>query len=504
MNIGELDLLQKSNVYKAIPTAMVIINDSGIVADINNSALEILGYSHDEILGRECNLFCLDPCAGNCVLFNGKFVENNQNREGIFLRKDGEIRIISKEIGCWEDDSGKKGLVEVFRDITEQKRLESAESNPEQQLLQVLQSLPVIAFILDDQSRLTYCNDFFLKLIGFNRSEMINKSFNKYFRFNNEGDVWPILSNVQPSKLCPETFHEQVSVTTVSGESLILNLNITASYDDNGNFQRLICIGENITERQRIETELMKREARISKELQLASAVQSSFFPVHLPEIPGATLAATVVPANEVGGDYCDLFITKDDKLGIAIGDVMGKGVPAAIFAAMIYAFVRNNAMDGMQPRLVMNRVNTSLYPQLDFNDEFITLFFSTFDPKTRELTYTNAGHNPPIIFRYNTGSCEKLPVRDFFVGGKQDAQFKESKVMLFSGDIVLFYTDGLKEGKNPDGEQFGLERVIRILIENSMADPASLQEIISMEFSDFLSGMCPSDDVTMIVLKLD
>ncbi|ADG81134.1 PP2C family protein-serine/threonine phosphatase [Thermincola potens] len=253
-----------------------------------------------------------------------------------------------------------------------------------------------------------------------------------------------------------------------------------------------------------IVEEIVQKDRRIQKELQLANTIQSSLFPVNLPQVPGATLAATAVSANEVGGDYCDLFVTKNKKLGIAIGDVMGKGVPAALFVAMTYAFVRNYAFDLESPSALVNRVNRSLFPQLEFAEQFITFFYGLYNPETRELRYANAGHNPPIIYRADKDECEKLQLRDFFMGGRQDAQYREGACILNPGDVTLFYTDGLKEGKNRAKEQFGMERITKLLKESHIYDPASIQELISYEFMDFLAGEPPCDDVTMIVIKID
>lgn len=271
-----------------------------------------------------------------------------------------------------------------------------------------------------------------------------------------------------------------------------------------GGTSGVLVLVEDISGQKRVEQELLEKDRRIEKELQLANAIQASLFPINLPRIPGVTVAATAVSANEVGGDYCDLFITKYNKLGIAIGDVMGKGVPAALFVAMTYAFVRNYALELDEPSALVNRVNRGLFPQLELTEQFMTFFYGIYDPDSGIMTYTNAGHNPPLIYREATGECENLPVRDFIVGGRQDARYREGKVTLKPGDVALFYTDGLKEGRNRAKEQFGLERIIGCLKENHIYDPASIQEIISCEFTEFLEGEPPYDDVTMVVIKID
>lgn len=260
---------------------------------------------------------------------------------------------------------------------------------------------------------------------------------------------------------------------------------------------------QDFTGSKRTEEALFHENRKVQEQLQLASTVQASLFPIRLPQVDGVTLAASAVTAHEVGGDYCDLVVMNNKKLGIAIGDVMGKGVPAALFTVMTFSFVRNYALELDSPSMLVNRLNRELYPRLEFSKRFLTFFYGLYDPSTRELTYTNAGHNPPIVYRALTGEFETLPVKNYFIGGRLEAQYDEGKVNLEPGDLVFFYTDGLKEGRNREKEQFGLERIIDLLKEHHMYDPASIEELIQANFLDFLAGENIQDDVTMIVLKL-
>jgi len=293
------------------------------------------------------------------------------------------------------------------------------------------------------------------------------------------------------------------SYPSVEGNLVWLQFYVNPLNNGSGRVTGALVLVEETSRRKNMEEELLEKDRRIQRELQLANAIQSSLFPINLPQVPGVTVAATAVSANEVGGDYCDLFVTKYDKLGIAIGDVMGKGVPAALFVALTYAFVRNYALELDEPSSLVNRVNRGLYPQLELTQQFITFFYGIYDPESRNMVYTNAGHNPPLVYRAATGECESLPVRDFILGGMQDAQYREGVFSLYPGDVVLFYTDGLKEGRNRDKEQFGMKRIMDCLNENHIYDPASIQEILSYEFAEFLNGEPPYDDVTMIVIKI-
>lgn len=273
--------------------------------------------------------------------------------------------------------------------------------------------------------------------------------------------------------------------------------------DLDGNFAGYIGACYDITERKLAEKILFEKNKRVQKELQLAGLIQSSLFPMCLPQVPRTKLAAVTVPAYEVGGDYCDLFVGKNERLVIAIGDVMGKGVPAALFVALTYAFVRNYSSEIYSPGILLKAVNRGLFYQLDFSQQFITLFYGAYDPAARELVYANAGHNPPVVYRAATGECEILQVKNFILGGRYDAEFREGRCSLDPGDIVLFYTDGLKEGRNMDKERFGIQRVIRLLKENCMLAPPDIQEIIMDEFYSFIGDEPLQDDISMIIMKI-
>lgn len=365
---------------------------------------------------------------------------------------------------------------------------------------QLIQYLPLGLLGVDATGKILNVNPRLLEIIG-SPSEEATKEINvltfaPLVEAGISGSIRRCMETGEPEQV-------ECRYTSKWGRNVWLRLCLSAIRNSEDSVTDVLALVEDITNTRRAEEEVVEKTRRLDKELQLANTIQASLFPVHLPQIPGATLAATAVPANEVGGDYCDLFFVKDNCLGISIGDVMGKGVPAALFVAMTFAFVRNYAPETENPGQLVSRVNRSLFPQLELTEEFITFFYGIYNPDTRMLRYTNAGHNPPIVYRAASGECELLPVRDFFLGGKEEANFHEGMCQLNSGDIVLFYTDGLKEGRNAKKEQFGLERIMSILQENYVYDPASIQEIISFEFNDFLAGEPPSDDVTMMVIKI-
>ncbi|MCL4439458.1 MAG: SpoIIE family protein phosphatase [Firmicutes bacterium] len=397
------------------------------------------------------------------------------------------------------------GMLEALErsqnELFNQRAAEEELRESEERFRRLVENAPLGILVLDLQGTVTTVNPSLVKILGPPSEDwVVGINLLTYPPFSQSG----ISDSIRQ---CMETGGIVISehaYISKGGNFVWLCIYLTPLTRAGGKITGVLLLVEDITERKKVEEELLQKDRRIQKELQLASTIQSSLFPINLPQVPGVTLAATAVSANEVGGDYCDLFINKYNKLGIAIGDVMGKGVPAALFVAMTYAVVRNYALETEQPSAVVNRVNRVLFPQLENAQQFITFFYALYDPQTRELVYTNAGHNPPIVYRASTGECETLEVRDYFMGGILEAEYREGKTMLNPGDVVLFYTDGLKEGRNKEKEQFGMERITQNLKVNHIYDPASIQEIISCEFSEFLDGELPLDDVTMIVIKID
>jgi sigma-B regulation protein RsbU (phosphoserine phosphatase) len=389
---------------------------------------------------------------------------------------------------------------EYYRKLIE---LSSGEqpSDGDERFSRLVEASPVGIMVFDAEGFITTINSRMLKILVSLYPE--EAAGNNLLSIQTAMDTG-ISDRIQKCMASGEPVVYEHSYNSVQGNLVWLQFYISPLDNGSGRAEGVLALVEEITDRKKMEEELLEKDRRIQKELQLANAIQSSLFPINLPQVPGVTVAATAVSANEVGGDYCDLFVTKYNKLGIAIGDVMGKGVPAALFVAMTYAFVRNHALELDEPSALVNRVNRGLYPQLELTQQFITFFYGIYDPDSRNMVYTNAGHNPPLAYRASTGECESLPVRDFIMGGMLDAQYREGVLSLYPGDVALFYTDGLKEGRNRAKEQFGMNRIISCLKENHIYDPASIQEILSYEFAEFLDGEPPYDDVTMVVIKID
>jgi len=245
---------------------------------------------------------------------------------------------------------------------------------------------------------------------------------------------------------------------------------------------------------------------RMQKELEIARNVQMGLLPKQNPTIRGFDISGTCLPAKEVGGDYFDFVTLGPNKLGIAIGDVSGKGVPAAIYMTLTKGILQSHADETISPRLVLNKVNKLLYRNIEKNS-FVSMFYAVLDSEAKELTFARAGHNPGIIINQNDGSNQELRTDGIALGLEEGSVFnrtlKEQSIRLIPGDTLVFYTDGFTEAMNRFKEEFGEERFIQLISENRHLHAQELIDTIVSQIRSFSRNVAQHDDMTMVVVKI-
>src|SRR5215813_4853 len=250
-----------------------------------------------------------------------------------------------------------------------------------------------------------------------------------------------------------------------------------------------------------IARETTKRE-RLNRELEIAREVQEYLFPQRLPAVPGLDYCGQCWPAREVGGDYYDFLELPDDKLGIAIGDVSGKGVGAALMMACLEASLRALASVVRDPADLMGRVN-GLVCQASAASRYATLFYAEYDPVTRCLTYVNAGHNPPVVLRNRGGVCDVLRLETGGpVIGLLPQRYQRGVFFHELGDLVVLFTDGVSESMNLHYKEWGEDRLIE-LAKTCHGLPAlhAMRRILAAAQA-FAEGAPQHDDMTLVVLR--
>jgi sigma-B regulation protein RsbU (phosphoserine phosphatase) len=208
------------------------------------------------------------------------------------------------------------------------------------------------------------------------------------------------------------------------------------------------------------------------------------------------------VPARHVGGDCYDVVDIGDGRLAFTIGDVAGKGAPAALLMANVQATVRALTDTCESPRELVGRLNR-LICDLTEDDVFVTFFYGVLDWRTGELRYVNAGHNPPFVLRAD-GHKEYLGEGGLVIGLLPGAEYTEGGTCLVPGDNLVLYTDGVTEATNPQDEMFGVARLEKLLGEHRLATAREIEERVYTGIKDFAAGAPQADDLTMVVLKID
>ncbi len=239
----------------------------------------------------------------------------------------------------------------------------------------------------------------------------------------------------------------------------------------------------------------------LERELEIAAAIQRSFLPTTTTDVERAdfVLHAAMVPARVVGGDFYDYFSLPDGRLGIVIGDVSGKGMPAALLMVVTRTLLRACARRNPTPGPCLEEVNRLLLRDSSA-ERFVTLFYGVFDAVGGELRYTNAGHNPPLLLR-DGAALEELGGGGLIVGVLPEAAYETRSVRFHPGDQLFLYTDGIPEAMNPRQEQFSAPRLQAVLREASGVGPEALIAHVVQAVQHFTDGAAPSDDVTALAV---
>jgi phosphoserine phosphatase RsbU/P len=245
----------------------------------------------------------------------------------------------------------------------------------------------------------------------------------------------------------------------------------------------------------------------------IGAEIQVQLLPRQYPVINGLELAALCQTASRVGGDYYDFIPYRrtnangdpSERWSITIGDVMGKGVPAGLIMTMTRGMLRAEVLNGHSPAKVLSHLNQVMYEDLENSNRFVTLFYSEYDPITQILSYSNAAHNPPLLWQAATHTIQRLDTVGMLIGLDANTQFQEAHVQLQPGDVVIYYTDGFTEATNSKGVQFDepnlLDELNRACV--SYRDPQQILQHLFDRVVQFSGLTTPKDDMTLVVLRV-
>lgn len=275
----------------------------------------------------------------------------------------------------------------------------------------------------------------------------------------------------------------------------------------------------------------LQEKERLDKELEIGAEIQLRLLPRQCPKIPGIDVAARCETASRVGGDYYDFIPADHDPLlkvndvenpssllsnlkskiekgrwSIVIGDVMGKGVPAGLIMTMTRGMLRAEVLNRHSPSRILQHLNRVMYADLDNSHRFVTLFYSEYDPKTHVLSYSNAAHNPPLLWQSATNSLKRLDTLGMLIGLDADSQYSEAQVQLFPGDTIIYYTDGFTDAANQRGDRFdeeNLSAAFQWACQNYQESQAILDYLFDRVQQFIGLGNRHGDDMTLVVLRV-
>jgi serine phosphatase RsbU (regulator of sigma subunit) len=245
-------------------------------------------------------------------------------------------------------------------------------------------------------------------------------------------------------------------------------------------------------------TQEVRERERVEHELRVARRIQQAALPEEVPALEGWRITPYYQPAREVGGDFYDFHLLSEGKLGLAVGDATGKGVPAALVMSTTCGMLRLAAQSYSSPAEMLQRVNEALFPNIPSN-MFVTCFYAVLDPESGSLTYANAGHDLPYLHR--NGEAEELRARGMPLGLMPGMNYEEKETTLQAGEAALLYSDGLVEAHGPKGEMFGFPKLRALVAEHG--EEHSLGDFLLEELKRFTGeGWEQEDDITLLTLR--
>jgi sigma-B regulation protein RsbU (phosphoserine phosphatase) len=247
--------------------------------------------------------------------------------------------------------------------------------------------------------------------------------------------------------------------------------------------------------------EIEQTERIMKRDLSQAAEIQGRMLPEKAPLVPGTDLAGFNAACRTVGGDYYDFFPYADGRVGLTLGDVSGKGMPASLMMMALHARVQVLAEDPGNLAAFMTRLNKATCANCPSN-RFITFFFCVLDTVTGELTFANAGHNPPILVRAS-GQAEMLEGGGPVLGILPIAPYSEMRTSLKRGDMLVLYSDGVTEATNCEQEEYAEERFIEVLKQHRTEPASAIVEAVTKSLTEFAAGAPQADDITLVVAKV-
>ena len=465
----------------------------------------ILGYSSDDILGKQYAEL-LTPQDKQKHLSNATSFQPFYSLTNYYRHKNGH-QIITESTGLPIINTAGKIIKwrGVDRDITARKHFEDALIESEKRIRLIIESALNAIVIIDSYGMITDWNHHAEKMFGWPRNEAIGLRLDEL---------------IIPSRL-RSAYRKQIDTFLKTGKARIINklLENIAIRRDGNEFPVEFSLSplklrnayifsgfiHDITARKRAEHQIRQAQVNLAiaqNEMKIAHQIQASLLPSAPIKTPQFEVTGFCLPADQVGGDYFDYFFRDENCLDMVIADVSGHSVGPALFMVETRSAIRAQLNKSVTPAEMLDILNNALFEDLDNADYFITLFYLQYHHQSRQLTYANAGHPPPLLIRHSENQCTQLDAEGLVLGVRKNVVFEQKRVTIEQGYLILLYTDGLIEAENNHAEFFGIERVCDIVNEHAQQPPGIIIEKLLEQLKQFCQCEVFKDDITLMILK--
>jgi len=356
--------------------------------------------------------------------------------------------------------------------------------------------------ITDLRGIVKWVNPGFTRLTGYDFGEIVG---NNLKILNSGVQSSDFFKRMWAKIFAGEVWHNEIVNKRKDGTLYTEEMTITPVRDSQGEISQFVAIKQDISERKRLEEIVRGANQRMEGELNVARDIQMSMLPLKFPAFPerqDIDVYAKLIPAREVGGDFYDYFFIDDENFCFVVGDVSGKGVPAALFMAVTKALLKAGASNERSTARILTQVNNEISRDNE-NYMFITVFMAILNTTTGYLVYTNAGHNPSFVLRSGDGGIEKMSdLHGAVVGAWEGAEYKETVLKLNRGDAVFAYTDGVTEAQESKGKLYSELRLAELLHNHKFTGCKELVNLVVNDVVEYENGAEHADDITVLTVQ--
>ncbi|CAA9889384.1 Phosphoserine phosphatase RsbU [Candidatus Methylobacter favarea] len=466
---------------------------------------QILGFKQEEVIGKHYTEFL----TAQDKVDQQSYVGNRQPFYALinhYHHKDGhEVLTESTGLPIIGADGKLLKWRGVDRDITAKKHFQDALIDSEKRTRLIIESSLSAIVIMNSFGIIIDWNHHSEKMFGWLRMEAIGQHLEELiipmrFRSAHRQGLKEFLHSGKGPFL-----NRQIEHVALRRDGSEFPVEFSVSPLKLGNAYIFSGFIHDITARKAAERQIRQAQVNLAiaqSEIKIAHQIQASLLPSAPIKSEHFEITGFCLPAHQVGGDYFDYFFRNKDYLDMVIADVSGHSVGPALFMVEARSAIRTQASGTWTPSETLKIINNFLFRDLNKADFFITLFYLQYDLTTHQLSFANAGHPPPLLLRSLQSECTQLDADGLILGIRENVVFEEKKTSLSQGDLILFYTDGLTEAENVQGEFFGIKRVSEIFIRYAHQGPQAIIDALLEQLKQFCQSESFKDDVTLMIFK--